>query len=185
MTDDNNMEKIKYYNNGYVYRPDSVSFGNLPDGGLSIYCYNDMPCPPDETIMIKNENDMIIRMEDVFPEYDHVRYMQCGVRLTPGETNELILSLMTVDNSALISLRDWLKKLSPEKRQKIFREFEATMRYLFPQETKNNPHDAAHSVNFPMKNDAMSEAAETKSISLKGEELNRYLDMLNHRNKTG
>ena len=182
MNENTNIEKIKYYNSGIVYRPDTVSFGTMPDGGISMYCYTEMPCPPEETMMIKDENGAVIRTEDIYPDCNHVRVMQCGVQLTPEETNELILSLMTVDNGALVLLRNWLKKISSQKRRKILGEFEATIRYLFPEEIKaGQPKSIPKTLSdIPMD----SEEEEASPKTLRGEDLNRYLDLLNHRKRS-
>ena len=177
-----NAGKIKYYNNGPIYRPDMVAYGNLPDGGLSIYCYNEMPCPPDEAVILVNEEGNIQGEEDVHAGYNHVRFMQCGVRLTPEESNEMILTLMTTDNGSLEALRAWIKTLDPMKKKALKDEFSATMRYLFPaseRQPKARTTTVAKAQETRQK--AAAAAKPVRKNTLKGEDLNRYLDMLNRR----
>ncbi len=158
------MDKIQYINNGEAYRPETIKLGSGPDGGLTIYCYNDMPVPPKETKLIVDESGQFITEEDRFMSYNRVRYMQCVVRLSAEESNEILLTLMTMtDRRALSLLKDQIRDLGPEKAAALETAISDSLRYLFP----NRGKVMGKKISMPKES--------TKRIE--GDEFNQHLDM--------
>ncbi len=162
------MDKIHYINNGAAYRPETIKLGSGPDGGLTIYCYNDMPLPPEETELVVDGEYVTER--DSFAAYNRVRYMQCAVRLSAEETNEILLTLMTMtDKRSLSILRKQIRELDPHRAQALQKALTDSIQYLFPE------------------SGLQAREAEDDPIIIHKQmttaELNQYLDQLNRQKK--
>ena len=163
------MDKIQYINNGQTYRPETIKLGSGPDGGLTIYCYNDMPVPPVETELVMDESGEYITEKDRFAPYNRVRYMQCAVRLSVEESNEVLLTLMTMTDKRLLSLlKEQIRELEPEQANALEKALTDSLQYLFPD---SGFRDKVTDKTIAVSNDPVKR--------LEGDELNQYLDILN------